>query len=388
MHSDRAPGGEAEAADYPVGVGQLDTALDAVIERGGTDLVLCVGSHPLIRVDGAVRAATELGVVDDAAMAGALRALLDDAQLAQLDHDRDLDFAFSYGSARFRVNAFFERGHPAVALRLLQGTIPTFDDLGIPYSVRELAILKQGLVLFTGPTGSGKSTSMAALIEAVNSTRPAHIVTIEDPIEYLHTNKQSVVHQREVGIDTRSFERALRSALREDPDVVLVGEMRDVESIAITLTLAETGHLVLSSLHTNDAPQALDRIVDVFPAERQSQIRLQLASTLSAIVAQRLVPRIGGGRVAAFEVLLATTPVSNLVREGKTRHIRNAMQMGLSAGHQTLEMSLNHLVVVRSHHEGGRGRVGLRAPRGRPLAAVVGERRAGVSALRPARRSQ
>src|SRR5690348_8237266 len=185
---------------------------------------------------------------------------------------------------------------------------------------------------------------MATLVDAINATRACHILTIEDPIEYLHVNRQAVVHQREVGLDAQSFARALRASLREDPDVVLVGEMRDLESIAITLTLAETGHLVLSSLHTNDAAQALDRIVDVFPAERQGQIRLQLASVLSAVAAQRLVPRIGGGLVAAFEVLMATPAVSNLVREGKTRQIRNAMQMGLAAGNQTIEMSLNALL--------------------------------------------
>ena len=187
---------------------------------------------------------------------------------------------------------------------------------------------------------------MATLVDAINEKRPCHILTIEDPIEYLHSNKNAVVHQREVGIDAQSFERALRAALREDPDVVLVGEMRDPESIAITLTLAETGHLVLSSLHTNDAPQALDRIVDVFTADRQGQIRLQLAATLSAVVAQRLVPRVGGGIMAVYEVLIATSPVRNLVREGKTNQIRNAMQMGLSAGHRTMEMSLIELVTA------------------------------------------
>jgi twitching motility protein PilT len=222
--------------------------------------------------------------------------------------------------------------------------IPTFDEIGLPWAVRELVQRRQGLVLFTGPTGSGKSTSMATMLDAVNATRPCHILTIEDPIEYLHQNRMAAVNQREIGLDAQSFERALRSALREDPDVVLVGEMRDPESIAITLTLAETGHLVLSSLHTNDAAQALDRIVDVFPAERQGQIRLQLASVLSAVVAQRLVPRIGGGLVASYEVLIGTPAVSNLIREGKTRQIRNAMQMGQADGNQTLEMSLNHLV--------------------------------------------
>ena len=233
-----------------------------------------------------------------------------------------------------------------MALRLIQREIPTFDEIGMPYAVRELIELQRGLILFTGPTGSGKSTSMATLVDAINAKRPCHILTIEDPIEYLHENKTAVVHQREVGIDAQSFERALRAALREDPDVVLVGEMRDPESIAITLTLAETGHLVLSSLHTNDAPQALDRIVDVFTAEHQGQIRLQLASTLAAVVNQRLIPRIGGGIMAVYEVLIATSPVRNLIREGKTNQVRNAMQMGLSAGHRTLEMSLVELVTA------------------------------------------
>src|SRR4029079_7325787 len=241
-------------------------------------------------------------------------------------------------------NVFFQRGIPAVALRLIQQTIPTFDEIGLPHSVRDLINKKQGLVLFCGPTGSGKSTSMATMVDAINAERPCHIITIEDPVEYLHDNRRAVVHQREVGIDAQSFARALRAALREDPDVVLVGEMRDPESIAITLTLAETGHLVLSSLHTNDASQTLDRIVDVFPAERQGQIRQQLASTITAVVAQRLVPRIGAALIAAYEVLLGTQPVSNLIREGKSNQLRNAMQIALGAGHKTLEMSLNELV--------------------------------------------
>ena len=202
---------------------------------------------------------------------------------------------------------------------------------------------KQGLVLFCGPTGSGKSTSMASLVDAINVEKPCHIITIEDPIEYLHENKVAIVHQREVGIDAKSFDRALRAALREDPDVVLVGEMRDPESISITLTLAETGHLVLSSLHTNDAPQTLDRIVDVFPPAQQGQIRMQLASVLTAVVAQRLVPREGGGLIAVYEVLLGTSAACNLIREGKTNQLRNVMQIGIAQGHQTLEMGLNAL---------------------------------------------
>jgi twitching motility protein PilT len=210
--------------------------------------------------------------------------------------------------------------------------------------VRDQARSPQGLVLFTGPTGSGKSTTMASLIDWINATRACHVITIEDPIEYVHRNDLAIVHQREIGTDARSFERALRSALREDPDVILVGEMRDPESIAIALTLAETGHLVLSTLHTNDAPQALDRIVDVFPGDRQTQIRLQLASVLNAVVAQRLLPRTDGGLVAAFEVLVGTEAVRNLVREGKTRQLRNVITTSRAEGMQTLEHSMNGLL--------------------------------------------
>jgi twitching motility protein PilT len=322
----------------------LGAALQAVIDLNGTDLALSIGSQPLVRVDGEIHPVVGLPPVDDAVMAEFLRDLLDEEHLAQLWVDRDIDFAFSYGLDRFRGNVFFQRGLPTVALRLIQQRIPDFDEIGLPHSVRALTELQRGLILFTGPTGSGKSTSMATLVDAINMTRPCHILTIEDPIEYLHVNRKAVVHQREVGIDAQSFERALRAALREDPDVVLVGEMRDPESIAITLTLAETGHLVLSSLHTNDAPQALDRIVDVFTAERQGQVRLQLANTLSAVIAQRLIPRIGGGILAVYEVLLANSPVRNLIREGKTNQLRNAMQMSMSEGHLTMEMSLNELV--------------------------------------------
>jgi twitching motility protein PilT len=322
----------------------LESLLDDVIAANATDLLLSVGSVPLLRIDGSLVASERYAAFDADLMQRVVDALLDEQQVAQLRRDRDLDFAFSHNEGRFRANAFFERGQCALALRQMHRRIPSFDELGLPPAVRDVVSMKQGLVLFTGPTGSGKSTSMASLVEAINATRPCHIITIEDPTEYVHRNRQALVHQREVGLDAQSFARALRASLREDPDVVLVGEMRDLESIAITLTLAETGHLVLSSLHTNDAAQALDRIVDVFPAERQGQIRLQLASVLSAVVAQRLVPRIGGGLVAAYEVLVATPAVSNLVREGKTRQIRNAMQMSLAAGNQTIESSLNALV--------------------------------------------
>jgi twitching motility protein PilT len=324
--------------------GKLDPYLKTVVDIGGTDLLISTGTVAQVRYEGTLRPVESLGTVDESLMSELLACALGADQRRQLDDDRDVDFALSFGDSRFRGNAFFQRGRAAIALRLMHNVIPSYDEIGLPHAIRDLAQLHQGLILFTGPTGSGKSTSMATLIDAINRTRPCHIITIEDPVEYLHHNKVAVVHQREVGFDAKSFDRALRSALREDPDVVLVGEMRDLESIAITLTLAETGHLVLSSLHTNDAPQALDRIVDVFTAERQAQVRLQLSSVLSGVVAQRLVPRVGGGMVAAYETLIATSAVSNLVREGKTRQLRNAMQMGIAAGNQTLEMSLNALV--------------------------------------------
>jgi twitching motility protein PilT len=324
---------------------ELDPFIRAAWSVRGSDVLLTPGSPPLMRVDGSLRRIDGQPVLDDDALDRYLDHVLTPVQRQEFHADLETDFAVSWaGVARIRGNAYHQRGGPAIALRLIPDRIPSFDELGLPASVRSVATLHQGLVLFTGPTGSGKSTSLAALIEWINDNRPCHIVTIEDPIEYVHEHRTAVVSQREVGADTHSFERALRSALREDPDVVLVGEMRDPESIAITLTLAETGHLVFSTLHTNDASQALDRIVDVFPAERQAQIRLQLASCLTAVVAQRLLPRIGGGMVAAWEVLMANHGVRNLIREGKTRQLRNAITMGQGDGMQTLEQSLNLLV--------------------------------------------
>ncbi len=244
----------------------LEAALRAVIDHRGTDLLLTVGSQPLVRIDQSLVLDTDVSAIDADVMPSIVATLLDPEQRAQLEIDRDVDFTFTFEGSRFRGNAFFQRGKPAIALRLMHGRIPSMTELGIPPAVQQLSQLSQGLVLFTGPTGSGKSTSMAAMVDLINATRPCHIITLEDPIEYLHQNRMAVVHQREIGTDAPSFARALRSSLREDPDVILVGEMRDLDSIAITLTLAETGHLVLSSLHTNDAAQALDRIVDVFPA--------------------------------------------------------------------------------------------------------------------------
>ena len=310
-----------------------------------TDVLLTDGSPPLLRIDGAIRPIPEEKELHGHEITAILENVLDAEQLVKFNVERELDFSTGWDDkVRSRGNAFMQQGMPAVALRIIPDRIPSFDDLGLPPAVRELAKVPQGLVLFTGPTGSGKSTSMAALIAWIIAHRPCHVLTIEDPVEYLHNHGTAVVSQRAVGSDTLSWNRALRSALREDPDVILVGEMRDTESIGITLTLAETGHLVFSTLHTNDAAQALDRIVDVFPGEMQAQIRVQLAGSLSAIVAQRLIPKAGGGLVAAYEVLTANHAVRNLVREGKSRQIRNVMQTGQADGMQTLEMSLTKLV--------------------------------------------
>jgi twitching motility protein PilT len=325
--------------------GDLARYVESAWQHGCSDILLIAGSAPLVRLDGEMRSLMGEPVLDEATIHAHLRSVLSAVKLAEFDDAGEVDFTVGWqGGARLRGNAYMQRGLPTIALRLIPEKIPTFDELAMPYAVRELAKLHQGLILFTGPTGSGKSTSLAALVGWINENRACHVLTIEDPIEYVHTRKLAAISQREVGSDTKSFERALRAALREDPDVILVGEMRDPESIAITLTLAETGHLVLSTLHTNDSAQALDRIVDVFPPERQAQVRFQLAGTLRAIVAQRLVPRIGGGMTSAFEVLIANTAVRNLIREGKSVQLRNNLTLGQAEGMQTLEMSLNWLV--------------------------------------------
>jgi twitching motility protein PilT len=261
--------------------------------------------------------------------------------------EKDADFSFSWGDrARFRGNVFVQRGAMAMALRLIPFRIPTFEELGLPPVAERFVQQPRGLVLATGATGAGKSTTLASMIDRINQDRPCHIITVEDPIEYVHHHARAAVNQREVGQDTGSFARALRSALRADPDVLLVGEMRDLETIQTVLTMAETGHLVFGTLHTNDAAQAIDRIVDVFPSERQAQIRVQLANTLTGIICQHLLPRIGGGRVAAFEVLVATHAVRNLIKEGKSNQLRNVMLTGQADGMSTLEASLSDLVTA------------------------------------------
>jgi twitching motility protein PilT len=259
--------------------------------------------------------------------------------------ERDVDLAFAYGDThRFRANCYFRTGELAMSLRSIPLSVPSPAEIGIPLVLANACEAKQGFVLVTGPTGSGKSTTLASLIEYINERRPVHILTIEDPIEYTFRHRVAAIDQREVGVDAQSFAHALRSALREDPDVILVGEMRDPETIQFALTLAETGHLVFATLHTNDASQSLDRISDVFPPDQQTQIRIQLAASLAAVVSQRLLPRIGGGLVAAFELLVANDAVRNLIRDGRTHQLRNVIRSGKAEGMQTLEDSLNELI--------------------------------------------
>jgi twitching motility protein PilT len=310
----------------------------------GTDLHITAGAPPLLRIDGQM---LPLGdpPLDAHSIDDLVRAMLPGDLWDRCEHDKEVDFAFDWaGAYRLRGNVFHTRNALAMALRLIPYEIPSFADLGIPATVTNWCDLFQGLVLVTGPTGSGKSTTLAAMLDAINSRRRAHILTLEDPIEYVHHHKLSMVNQRELGTDCESFARGLRSALREDPDVVLVGEMRDPETIAAVLTIAETGHLVFSTLHTNDAGQSIDRIVDVFSAERQNQIRIQLAGSLVGICSQRLVPRAGGGLVAAFEVLVATYAVRNLIRDAKSGQMRNQIATGASFGMSTLETALSDLV--------------------------------------------
>jgi twitching motility protein PilT len=319
--------------------------LEILWDQKGSDLLLAGGSAPRIRVDGKLRPVEGAPILSGLQIDELVRPLLTESQQTIFDTQQDVDFAFSWvDRARLRGSAFTQRGETALALRMIPSAIPSFTDLDLPPTADWLANLPRGFVLVTGPTGSGKSTTLASVIDRINETRACHILTIEDPVEYVHRHKLSAVTQREIGLDSPSFDRALRSALREDPDVLLVGEMRDIESIQIALTMAETGHLVFATLHTNDAPQAIDRIIDVFPAWRQEQTRVQLAGSLGAILAQRLVPKVGGGMVAAFEVLIATNPVRNLIREGRSNQLLNIMTTNQKEGMRTLEISLAELI--------------------------------------------
>lgn len=332
---------------------EMEEILQLVQDRSASDLHLKAGQPPVLRVSGKLLR-SQLATLTAADVERLVYAMLKPEQRAQLETNYELDASFGIdGVGRFRINVFKERGNYAAAFRVVPSTIPSLDDLCLPNICKEFTQKPRGLVLITGPTGSGKSTTLAAMIDWINENRSEHILTIEDPIEFLHQSKRSVVSQRELGADTRSFSNALRSALREDPDVILVGEMRDLETIHLALTAAETGHLVFGTVHTSSAPQTIDRIIDAFPPGQQQQIRIMLSNGLVGIVSQTLLPRLqesaGGspvtkGRVLAAEVLINTPAVSNLIRESKTAQIYSSIQMGGNLGMQTLESALAALV--------------------------------------------
>jgi twitching motility protein PilT len=319
--------------------------LTDVVTMGASDLHLAVKVPPMVRMDGELKS-LDYPTLDANKVRELVYSILTQDQRQKLETEWEVDLSYSlYGQARFRVNAYFDRGSLAAALRVVPVNIKTVEELGLPPVIHSFCNKPRGFVLVTGPTGSGKSTTLAAIVDEVNQARSDHIVTIEDPIEFLHEHKRCVVNQREVGTDTKAFPAALRSALRQDPDIILIGEMRDLETIQIALTAAETGHLVFATLHTQDAPQTIDRMIDVFPPHQQAQIRVQIAATLEGVVTQQLLPKATGeGRVAAVEILLATPAVRNLIREGKTHQLYTVMQTGGQQGMQTMNASLAYLV--------------------------------------------
>ena len=327
------------------GTPKIETLLEECIRRNASDLHLQYGLNPILRVDGALTPVAGTAVLNEDAIRELVFATLDEEQQKILVKDKEYDYSFAFGDiARFRVNAFYERGKLAAAFRLIPNQIKNIPDLGMPAIVETFADFPRGLVLVTGPTGSGKSTTLAALVDKINREKAVHIITIEDPIEFTHKSMRSIIAQREVHYDTFSFAAALRSALREDPDVVLIGEMRDLETIQAAITIAETGHLVLATLHTNSAAQSIDRMIDVFPAHQQPQVRSQLSNMLMAVCAQRLVPAIGGGRVVAAEIMVANSAIRALIRDGKTHQIDTAIQTGADQGMQTMDRTLAKLI--------------------------------------------
>lgn len=326
----------------------LHQLLQTLVEKGASDLHITAGSPPLIRLDGKVHP------MNDPPLAPAetkqlIYSVLTDAQKQRFEEENELDLSFGLkGISRFRANVYMQRGAVAAAIRVIPFQILSFEQLGLPLVVNDLVKKPRGLILITGPTGSGKSTTLAAMIDKVNSERHEHIITIEDPIEYLHPHKKCVVNQREVNADTKSFKAALKYILRQDPDVVLIGEMRDLETMEAALTIAETGHLTLATLHTNSCAQTMNRIIDVFPAYQQPQIRAQLSFVLEGVISQQLLPKINGGRVLAMEIMVPTPAIRNLIREDKVHQIYSSMQTGQNKyGMQTMNQSLYELYVRR-----------------------------------------
>ncbi len=322
------------------------SVLSKMIEMRASDVHLSPGFEPAVRVNGRIRALEGYEKLKAQETREVVYSLLNDAQRKKFENNQQIDMAYAIpGVARFRVNAFMQRGSLSAAFRLIPHQIKSLEELGLPPVVGEFARKPRGFVLFTGPTGSGKSTSLAALVDMINSERDEHILTIEDPIEFLHRHKRCIVNQREVGTDVPDFAMALRAALREDPDVILVGEMRDLETISTALTAAETGHLVFATLHTQSTAQTVDRIIDVFPPHQQQQVRMQLSIALQGIVTQQLVQTVdGSGRVCACEVLVPTPAIRNLIREGKTHQIYSALQTSGAIGMQTMDAHLAQLV--------------------------------------------
>ena len=324
---------------------KIETLLEECVKRNASDLHIQYGLPPILRVDGALMPIGGMPALNEETIRNLVFATLDEDQQKILLKDKEFDYSFAFGDvARFRVNAFHERGKLAAAFRLIPNRIPSINEIGMPAIVETFANFPRGLVLVTGPTGSGKSTTLAALINKINQEKSTHIITIEDPIEFTHKSQRSVIVQREVHYDTFSFGAALRSALREDPDVVLIGEMRDLETMQSAITIAETGHLVFATLHTNSAAQSIDRMIDVFPAHQQPQVRSQLSNILMAICAQRLVPAIAGGRVVAAEIMIANSAIRTLIRDGKTHQIDTAIQTGAEQGMQTMDRTLVKLI--------------------------------------------
>lgn len=330
---------------------EIQELLNLTIKNNASDLHLLPGIPPAIRVDGSLRYLSNYEILDSKVLQEMVFSLLTPDQKDFLLKNKELDFSFGFGGGaygnlgRFRTNIYFQRGLVSAAFRFLEPTIRTIEELGLPKICHSFSQLKQGFILVTGPTGHGKSTTIAAIINEINLQRSTHILTIEDPIEYIYPNGKSIISQREMNIDTNSWTRALKSAFREDPDVVLVGEMRDPETIAAAITIAETGHLVFSTLHTNSAAQTIDRIIDSFPSNQQTQTKIQLAATLKGIISERLIPRIDSGRIPAVEVLIGNSAIANNIREGKTHLIDSVIETSQDIGMITLESSLASLVL-------------------------------------------
>lgn len=324
---------------------EIKQLLQLTVDKNASDLHMIVGIPPHLRVEGRLAPIPDESIVSPDLVAKCVKEIMSAEQLERLTVNKEIDFSLPYNqNARFRVNAYTQKGSLAIAFRRIPLEIPDIESLGLPKILHSFTSLRQGFILVTGPTGHGKSTTLAAMINEINKTRADHVVTIEDPIEFIFKPIKSIISQREMGFDTHSWQIALRSVLREDPDVVLVGEMRDYETVASALTVAETGHLVFTTLHTNSAAQTIDRIVDVFPEEQQDQVRLQLSNVIEAVFSMRLIPSTSGKRAVAYEVMLGTSAIKNAIREGKTHQIDNILQTSTDVGMNTLEMSLSKLI--------------------------------------------